>query len=178
VYDHVLAGGLRHFLINKDQSQNDKKKDEAPVDLGPRKMRSQTNAAQGKKRKRFDDVDMDDDEYFEKLEANAREPSMEVEEDVEEIGAAELVEIEKKQLLKAAGSSLSSLSLSAILTCVSSAPSKQPQAPEHCCPTTQGMPSSLPLPLAALPAHASADYGCERARSAKWEDDGPRTPPT
>jgi len=78
VYDRVVTGGLRAFLMGKENDKETKKK---IVDVdAPRKLR------QGKERKEYD-VDGDDDEYFDRLEArDVTERRAKEKEDVEDMG--------------------------------------------------------------------------------------------
>lgn len=63
VYDHVVTGGLRAFLLGNAKESG--KKSSLLVDVNaPRKTR---NAGKTKRGKKYD-VDGDDDEYFERLE--------------------------------------------------------------------------------------------------------------
>ncbi|EGN97722.1 hypothetical protein SERLA73DRAFT_184544 [Serpula lacrymans var. lacrymans S7.3] len=76
LYDTIVAGGLRNYLINGKNNEIANNKEKANVDMNaPRKLRG--------KRKRYD-VDGDDDEYFEMLEN--REGVKTRNEDAEEIG--------------------------------------------------------------------------------------------
>jgi ATP-dependent DNA helicase len=83
VYDRVVTGGLRAFLMGKgkvDNNGDEKNKKEVDVDA-PRKLRDG-----GKRRKRYD-VDGDDDEYFDQLEgADLDERRIKHKMDVAEIG--------------------------------------------------------------------------------------------
>lgn len=86
VYDKVVTGGLRAFLMGKGKGGADgkgrKKKTKIDIDA-PRRLRA---SEKGKERKRYD-VDGDDDEYFEKLEQGDEDDRQKKEtEDVEEIG--------------------------------------------------------------------------------------------
>jgi ATP-dependent DNA helicase len=84
VYDQVVKGDLRSFLMGKGKADNNnkEKKKQLQIDVNaPRKSRYN-----GKKRKRYD-VDGDDDEYFDRLErGDMDEKPRKEEEDVEEIG--------------------------------------------------------------------------------------------
>ncbi|KAG6824036.1 hypothetical protein H0H93_002651, partial [Arthromyces matolae] len=61
-YDQILAGSLRSYLLGKNPSAIENE-EEAPVDLGPRRLRSKGVVV----KKRYD-VDGDDDEYFDMVE--------------------------------------------------------------------------------------------------------------
>lgn len=95
VYDAVLGGGLRSFLIaGKAATEDAAAATRAGPQLtaaelaAPRKMRSQPGkGGKGKKRKRYD-VDGDDDEYFERLE-NGEELEAAENEGVVEAGTKE-----------------------------------------------------------------------------------------
>lgn len=78
VYDHVVKGGLRAFLIGEGAAKKAKHVD---VDA-PRKTR---NNGKGKKGNKYD-VDGDDDEYFEKLERGDADERRKEVKDVEEMG--------------------------------------------------------------------------------------------
>ena len=63
IYNRIVTGTLRAYLIGDEKNKSNAKK--AQVDINaPRKSRS---FGKGKRRKRYD-VDGDDDEYFDKLE--------------------------------------------------------------------------------------------------------------
>ena len=82
IYDRVVTGGLRAFLMGKGKEDDGKKKKEVDVDA-PRKLRE---GVKGQGRLRYD-VDGDDDEYFDRLQAgDAVERRRKEKEDVEEIG--------------------------------------------------------------------------------------------
>ena len=69
IYDRIVTGTLRAYLIGDEKNGKDRKSD-VKVDVNaPRKMRS---CGKGKQRKRYD-VDGDDDEYFDKLEKGRME---------------------------------------------------------------------------------------------------------
>jgi ATP-dependent DNA helicase len=92
LYDHVLAGGLREFLMGKTEvsegSEAGKAKDEEEEEEDrPMKLRSQRR---GKGRKHYGEHDDDDEEYFNKLESGELDPrgNKENEKDIEEIGRA------------------------------------------------------------------------------------------
>jgi ATP-dependent DNA helicase len=79
VYDHVLGGGLREYLIGKGRGSPPKEEEKIDVDK-PRKLRGH-----GRKEGRKSYADEDDDEYFDRLESGK---SQEVEEvtDTAEMG--------------------------------------------------------------------------------------------
>lgn len=81
VYDHVVSGGLRAFLLGKGKDADDKKPIDVDADM-PRKTR---NAGKVKKGKKYD-VDGDDDEYFERLERGEEEASKKDDDNLGEIG--------------------------------------------------------------------------------------------
>ncbi|KIM88017.1 hypothetical protein PILCRDRAFT_268568 [Piloderma croceum F 1598] len=81
VYDQVIKGDLRSFLMGKGKADNNKEKKKQIDVNAPRKSRYN-----GKERKRYD-VDGDDDEYFDRLErGDLDERRRKEKEDVEEIG--------------------------------------------------------------------------------------------
>jgi ATP-dependent DNA helicase len=82
VYDQVIKGDLRSFLMGKGKADNNREKKKKQIDVNaPRKSRYS-----GKERKRYD-VDGDDDEYFDRLErGDLDERPRKEKEDVEEIG--------------------------------------------------------------------------------------------
>ena len=82
VYDQVIKGDLRSFLLGKGKANNNGKGKEKQIDVNaPRKSRHS-----GKERKRYD-VDGDDDEYFDRLERGDLDERPRKEKvDVEEIG--------------------------------------------------------------------------------------------
>jgi ATP-dependent DNA helicase len=84
VYDRVVTGGLRAFLMGKGDADKDAKEKKKEIDMdAPRQLR---DVGKGKGRKRYD-VDGDDDEYFDKLEkGDLDESRKKAKEDVEEIG--------------------------------------------------------------------------------------------
>ena len=65
LYQHVVEGGLRQFLINKTDSQDRKDTQKGDSDL-PRALRSQKP---GRKRKSYVSYDESDDEFLRKAEA-------------------------------------------------------------------------------------------------------------
>ncbi|KAF7986864.1 hypothetical protein HWV62_12596 [Athelia sp. TMB] len=81
VYDRVLTGGLRAFLMGKGKS--DANKTPKGVDINaPRKTR---NAGAAKKGKKYD-VDGDDDEYFEQLERGEEEKPRKGSDNLDQLG--------------------------------------------------------------------------------------------
>lgn len=86
VYDRVVTGGLRAYLMGNGKGGEDGtgKKKSKTVDVNaPRKLR---NGGKSKGRKRYD-VDGDDDEYFDRLEkGDVDERQRKEKEDVSEIG--------------------------------------------------------------------------------------------
>lgn len=94
VYDRVVTGGLREYLMGKGSDKAKKENGVEAMDVdAPRKLRSADGGKGGrkgkgkKKRKRYD-VDGDDDEYFDRLEKEMVDGSQRrhEEDDVEEIG--------------------------------------------------------------------------------------------
>lgn len=86
VYDRVVTGGLREYLMGKggNKAAEKAKKSEAVDINAPRKLRG---SRKGKGKNTRYDVDGDDDEYFERLEkGNLNESRRHEKEDVEEIG--------------------------------------------------------------------------------------------
>lgn len=81
VYDRVVSGGLRAFLLGKGKDAEDKK----PIDVDANVPRKTRNAGKVKKGKKYD-VDGDDDEYFERLERGEDEAPKKDNESLGEIG--------------------------------------------------------------------------------------------
>ena len=81
VYDRVVTGGLRAFLMGKGKTDKDVEKDKTIDVDAPRQLRDG-----GKGRRRYD-VDGDDDEYFNRLEkGDLDERRKQAKKDVEDIG--------------------------------------------------------------------------------------------
>ena len=82
LYQHVVDGGLRQFLINRANSQDrkDAQKDEAHL---PRALRSQKP---GRKRKSYVSYDESDDEFRRKAEAGDLDVKKDDFRNIEEIG--------------------------------------------------------------------------------------------
>ncbi|KZP23997.1 hypothetical protein FIBSPDRAFT_857772 [Athelia psychrophila] len=80
VYDHVVTGGLRAFLMGKGKVDENQKPKDVDVDA-PIKTRN-AGKVKGKKY----DVDGDDDEYFERLERGVDEKRAKDPDNLDEIG--------------------------------------------------------------------------------------------
>ena len=82
VYDRVVTGGLRAYLMGKGKVDEGKEREKDMDVDAPRKLRG---GAKGKGKKRYD-VDGDDDEYFNRLEKGDVAERRVREEDVETLG--------------------------------------------------------------------------------------------
>lgn len=152
VYDRVVTGGLRAFLMGKGKGGEDGKgkTKKAQVDVNaPRQLRM---GGKGKGRKRYD-VDGDDDEYFERLEKGEdNDDKRKKHQDVDDLGRDYQYKVTRKSPINDSNQSCHQHNF------VNSKTGQQHEAAEYSDAATQSLLASFPVRLATRLTHSSTYF--------------------